>query len=221
MRKLFLAFLVILCWLVPLRYSFADEATVDKETAEIVLQFIDESGSPLRDIEIDIFKLVKQPSNPHVDFFVKEKPVDKDGRLRLPKTILPLPEGSKISIHSKDDYYYHYLNFEDISIRNGLARITVPKTGIIVATIQNYSPAIKHPVVVEVFRKTHSGSYESVRGMGIFLSKNYRFEVNGLPTGVYKLQIKDDYESKQAHFEQETINVVSGRRTDIGNINLK
>jgi hypothetical protein len=221
MRKLFLTFIVILYLVIPLRYSFADKAKGDKETAEIVLQFMDESGRPLSDVEISIFKLAKEPSNPHVDFFVKEKPVDKEGRLRLSNAILPIPAGSQIGIHSKDDYYYHYVNFEDVSIQNGTARITVPKTGIIVATIQNYPSQIKHPVVVEVLKKGDSGSYETVRGIGIFLSKDYRFEVNGLPTGAYKLQIKDDYESKKAHFEQETINVVSGRRTDIGKINLK
>jgi hypothetical protein len=209
MRKPLITFLVILCMVVPLGYSLADQAKAGKEITELVLQFMNEFGSPLPDVEINIFK---QTSSSHLNFLLKEKPVDKEGRLRLPNAILPLPAGSEIGIHSKDDYYFHYLKIEDLSIRNGTARITVPKTGIIAATIQNYPPAIKHPVVVEAFKKNDKGSYESVRGIGIFLSKDYRFEVAGLPTGVYRLQIKDDYESKQSYFEQEAIEVVGGKK---------
>jgi hypothetical protein len=147
--------------------------------------------------------------------------VDKDGRLSMSSTLLPLPAGTIIGIHSKDDYYCHYVKIEDVSIRNGIAKITVPITGIISATIHKYPLKIKHPVVVEAFKKNETGTYESVKGIGIFLNIDYQFEIPCLPTGIYKIQIKDDYQSRETHFEQEAINVVSGKKTDIGKISLK
>lgn len=185
---------------------------------EIVIQLVDEAGVPLRGVVVDI---LKQTSSSHVDFLLRNKHVNEKGQLYIPKDILPLPEGAEIAINSPDDYYFHYVRVEDISVYNGIAKIAVPKTGIIVSSIKKYPKEINHPVVVEAYRKKEDGAYESFRGIGIFLQVGYAFEVVGLPAGIYKIQIKDDYGSTSYYFEKEGIQVVNGRRTNLGEIELR
>lgn len=186
-----------------------------KSAKNVIFEIIGENGEPLRGASIDVFNI----NGAKTTFYLKEMLTNKDGKMTASIDLPSLPSETQIGILSEDNFYCYYAKITDLIVSNGTVRMTVPKSGIILATLKKYPTRIKKPVVAEIFKKNNGGRYESYKGIGFFLSEG-KLEVECLPAGIYKIQIKNSYDSSTFLFEKENIKVTSGIKTDLDGIDL-
>lgn len=185
----------------------------------IIIQILKEDGTPLSGA---LLTLIERKGDEFVKAHFRDMPVDSLGKFPVPSSVLNgLPKGSELFIHSQDGFYWQSLEIHDLQVKENTAKILVIKTGVISGTVMKFPSEVRDPVVIEADKKDKDGKYTVVTGIGIQLSIGHTFNINGLSPGVYKIQIKNAYDSPEAYFVKEGINVVSGKKANVGNIEFK
>jgi hypothetical protein len=185
----------------------------------IVIQILKENGAPLLGALVSLYE---KKDDEFVKVHFRDIPVDHLGQFIVPSSVLnTLPKGSEIFIHSQDGFYWQSVKTENLQIKEKTSKILVSKTGIISGTIMKFPDEIRDPVVIEADKKGDDGKYTVVTGIGIQLSIGDTFNINGLSSGVYKIEVKKSYDSSEVYFVKEGIKVVNGKKTNVGNMELK
>jgi hypothetical protein len=191
----------------------------DSEAERIVVQILKEDETPLPEA---LVTLVELKGDEFVKTHFRDMPVDHLARFTVPSSVLnTLPKGSEIFIHSQDGFYWQSVETDSLQVKGKTAKIVVKKTGIISGTVMKFPSEIRDPVVIEADKKGDDGKYSIVAGIGIGLSIGRKFTINGLSSGVYKIQVKKSYDSSEIYFVKEGVDVVIGKNTNIGNLVLK
>jgi tetratricopeptide (TPR) repeat protein len=191
----------------------------ERQKGDIVIQILRENGTPLPDALVSLYE---KKDDEFVKAHFRDIPVDHLAQFTVPSSVFnTLPKGSEIFIHTPDGFYWQSVKTENLQIKRKSAKILVSKTGIISGTILKFPDEIGDPVLIEADKRGDNGKYTVVTGIGTELSIGYTFNINGLSSGVYKIQVKKSYDSSKAYFVKEGIKVVSGKKTDVGNMELK
>lgn len=186
----------------------------------LTVQFLNADRIPLHDAKAT---LIESKGDEFIRAHFRERPINKDGSISLPASFLDLPSGSLLSVCTRDEYYCHSFNISDlkkIKTSDNKMMLTVPKTGIISASIVTNKKGPDEPIVVSVLKLNTNGIYSRFRGIGIWLPNNYPFSVSGLPTGTYMIKIKKDYEASTVYYQKDQIQVIAGNKTDLGALEL-
>ncbi len=195
-----------------------ESQSTQKNEKNIIVHIVTESVKPLQDAFASLYE---KNGCDFIKADFRDRPVPANGTLNLPLSVLAYPKGSELFVYTKDGFYWHETKIHDFKVRSGVVEIVVPKTGIITLTIANFTKGEEHALVVPVFKLNSNGSYDEFTGIGIGSSFSYPFSINGLPSGIYKIQIKKTYSDTRVYFEKIGIKVVAGENTDIGKIELQ
>lgn len=191
----------------------------DNVRRDKIIQLVDEADKPLRGAMVSLYE---KKDGEFIRAYFRDKAVNNLGQLEVSSTLLDLPKSSELFIHTQDGFYWQTIKMENLKFTGQTAKISLAKTGIISATITKVPQEInRYPVVVSVSKRGEDGSYKYFTGIGIFAAVGYPFEIYGLPSGTYKIQIKKSYDSGNSYYENEKIEVETGRKTNIGNLELR
>ncbi len=176
----------------------------------VTFEFIDESGRPLSNAKFYLYKM-------QGDTFVKaiHRHSKLDGTARI--TVPDAPMDFMVGVQTQDEFYEKWWTPSDLALSNGTVRLQVQKTGIIAFRFSSFPPAYGDPLVVSCSKMQTNGQYEHVSGIGIFFSSE-EAPIGGLGEGLYRLQLKHNYEDDHVIWEESDIKVRAGQRTTISNI---
>jgi hypothetical protein len=176
----------------------------------VTFEFIDESGRPLPNAKFYLYQM-------QGDTFVKaiHRHSRLDGTARI--TVRDVPADFILGVQTQNEFYEKWWTPSDLSLSNGTVRLQVQKTGVIALRFGSFPPAYSDPLVVSCSKVQTNGQYKEVSGIGMFFSSE-ETPVGGLEEGLYRLQLKHNYEDDHAIWEEFNIMVRAGQRTTISNI---
>ena len=169
--------------------------------------FLNENGKPIA----GKFTLLEYVGDICLSGWYKGKPVGEDGMVRLEDS----PEEFIVYFVSDDTFYTRGYTHKDVDFGKETNTLSIQPTGTIVFSLEAYPTSIKKPLVVLHYVKKPDNTYERKGGMGIFPEVGREFEIEGLQSGVYRIELKHDYKDKHIIWEKSDIFVKAKRKTII------
>lgn len=178
------------------------------------LRFIGEDRKPINDAQIFLYEL---NNGEFLRAIYRAHPLAIDSTISIEQ----LPREFEIGIVSKSHYYEKWWKSSETKLEEGLNILQAEQSGTVEVTFLAASPAedskdIRGPFVLPYYRRSPSGEYELVSGIGVFLKDGRKpIEIGGLPPGDYKFELKEAYSSSTAYWTLENVVVKKGATTRI------
>lgn len=178
----------------------------------VTFTFLTNKGKPLKNA---LFYLYLEENGKFKYAMLRGTPLNDKAQI----TIKNLPEEFSGMAKSKDEFYFCNFTNKNTVIKNGKTLLKTPETGIISFQFKD-CPSFYTPFVVPYYRKAETGKYKSDGGIGIFLINGHEFTISNLKAGIYKIELKKDYKTKEVIWSKDGIKVTAGKKTVIPPITL-
>ncbi len=74
------------------------------------------------------------------------------------------------------------------------------------------------PLQLICYCKSNDGAYRPVTGIAIFLEKNEKYRLNGVPAGVCKCELKESNDSDSVYWSSDNVLVTKGCITELNDL---
>jgi len=157
--------------------------------ADLTFTFTDTDGNPIR---CGQFYLYEQTNGVFWKALYRHHRMDATGSI----IVHDVPPEWEVGCISSDQYFYAFHESRELAVTSNVVRVRIPRTGI--AELKFSQSAldshVSGPYVVPYDRKDTNGVLVAAGGIGIFLTDE-PFTIEGLPNGIYRFQLKRNYEA--------------------------